>query len=81
MASYAMLLGITAGKPEVLGLPVDLSDAKKRFASIVQDGGVLDGSAFDEVWLCDTAHGRLRRKAFCHAPTEVQSVIEKKQKR
>lgn len=80
MASYAMILGITAGKPEVIGAPVDLSDAKKRFASIVQDGGVLDGSEFDEVWLCDTAHGRLRRKAFCRAHSDVPTV-EKKPKR
>ena len=80
MASYAMLLGINAGRAEVLGAPVDLSDAKRKFASIVQDGGVLGDSTFDEVWLCDTAHGRLRRKAFCHAP-ETKPAAEKKPKR
>lgn len=81
MASYAMLLGINAGRAEVLGAPVDLSDAKRKFASIVQDGGVLGDSTFDEVWLCDTAHGRLRRKAFCHAQSEPAPAAEKKPKR
>jgi hypothetical protein len=81
MASYAMLLGINAGRAEVLGAPVDLSDAKRKFAQIVQDGGVLGGSAYDELWLCDTAHGRLRRKAFCHAPAEPTQAPEKRLKR
>lgn len=77
MASFAMVLGINSGKAEVIGLPVDLGVAKKEFNSIVQDGGVLGADAFDEVWLVDTAHGRLRRKAFCHIP---KPAVEKKQK-
>lgn len=68
MASYAMVLGVKAGAPSLIGKPGDLSAVKKAFVSIVQDGGVSGSTSFDEVWLVDTAQGRLRRKAFCQAP-------------
>jgi hypothetical protein len=68
MANFAYVLGVCSGSAQAIGQPTDLSSAKKRFASIVLDGGVSEGTPFDEVWLVDTVQGRLRRKAFCHAP-------------
>jgi len=71
MANFAMVLGVRKGEPSLIGSPSDLSTAKKKFTSIVMDGGVSGSSLFDEVWLCDTVQGRLRRKAFCHAPATL----------
>jgi len=71
MANFAMVLGVRKGEPSFIGSPADLSTAKKRFASIVLDGGVSGTTSFDEVWLCDTVQGRLRRKAFCHASAQI----------
>lgn len=72
MANFAMVLGVKAGAPSLIGKPGELSAVKKAFTSIVQGGGVSGSSSFDEVWLVDTAQGRLRRKAFCHAPLEPE---------
>ena len=71
MANFAMLLGVENGEAKVLGAPSDLSSVKKRFTSIVMDGGVSEGIPYDEVWLVDTVQGRLRRKAFCHAQAQA----------
>lgn len=77
MANFAMVLGVRKGQATLLGEPSDLSAAKKRFSSIVQDGGTADGKAFEEVWLCDTIMGRMRRKAFCVSEVESKPAAKK----
>lgn len=67
MASFAMVLGVVKGEASLLGAPADHATATKQFKTIVFDGGVSGAAKFDELWLCDTIQGRLRRKAFCHA--------------
>lgn len=75
-----MVLGLKQGLAELVAGPGSMSDSKRAFASIVQDGGVAEGQAFEEVWLVDTAHGRLRRKSF-EVPAEPAPAAEKKAKR
>jgi hypothetical protein len=77
MANFALVLGVSQGVAKVIGQPSDLSGAKKRFTSVVMDGGVANGASFDEVWLCDTVQGRLRRKAFCHTAAQAPEPAKK----
>jgi hypothetical protein len=76
-----MVLGVNSGAAQIIGLPVDLPAAKKSFGTIVREGGVASGRTYEEVWLVDTAQGRLRRKAFCHAQAGHEGTIKERPRR
>lgn len=80
MANYSLVLGIKKGTANLIGEPIPNCGAKRSFKTVLANNGFADGTQYDEVWLCDTVQGRLRRKSFvCMAPE--QNVAEAPVKR